>query len=145
MTLDDFLNECKRKGVTPVRYKESSWGLNGSKTVEYVNPEYAKAEEVIARVLNRGRGNNRNEGGIDSLVSNLYGEEVVIRTRDGYHFGRLQGYDGKSFMLSNYLFSNKPKDIFDYSTEFFHGDDTVIPAEGIISISKIPIMTKEFA
>jgi hypothetical protein len=111
--------------------------------VEYENPAYRKAKEVIARVLNRGRESNN---GIDSLVSNLYGEEIVIRTSDGYHHGKLCGYDGKSFMLGNYLFSRRPMDVFDYSSEFFIGsEETIIPAKNIISISKIPITTEEFA
>lgn len=142
MTLDEFFRECKQKGATPLSYKEFTESINGTKTVEYENPAYRKAKEVIGRVLNRGRENNNR---IDSLVSNLYGEEVVIHTKDGYHHGKLLGYDGKAFMLGNYLFSNRPMELMDYSTEFFYGEDTIIPAEGIITISKIPIMTEEFA
>ena len=151
MTLDDFFKECKRKGMTPVSYKESSWGLNGSRTVEYVNPKYTnyvKSRDVLNRILNRSRDRrNSNDGnsGIDGLVSNLYGENVVIRTRDGYHYGKFLEYDGKAFMLGNYLFNDRPMELMDYETEFFYGGDTIVPAKDIISISKIPEMIGGFA
>jgi len=149
MTLDEFFKECRAKGVTPVSYKESSWGLNGSRTVEYVNPEYAKLKDMLARILNRGsrgRGDsNDGNSGIDNLVSNLYGDDIIIRTRDGYHHGKLLGYDGKVFMLGNYLFNDRPMEMMDYETEFFYGGDTIIPAKDIISVSKMPVMTEEFA
>ena len=146
MTLDDFFRECKQKGATPLSYKEFTESINGTKTVEYENPTYRKAKEVIARVLNRGRGNsNDGNSGIDGLVSNLYGEEIVIHTKDGYHHGKLLGYDGKAFLLGDYLFNNRPMEMMDYETEFFYGGDTIIPAENIISISKIPVLTEEFA
>ena len=144
MTLDDFFRECERKGVIPLSYRSHSEFVNGSRTVEYKNPMYAKAKARLAEMLGmKQTGDPRT----DNLLNRLYGEDIVIRTKDGYHFGRLQGYDGKGFLLGNYLFGRKPMDIFDYSSEFFLGEDTIIPipAEGIISISKIPIMTEEFA
>jgi len=148
MTLDGFFKECKRKGMTPVSYKEITEGLNGSRMVEYINPEYAKSKDMLARILNRGsrgRGDsNDGNSGIDGLVSNLYGEEIVIHTKDGYHHGKFLGYDGKAFMLGNYLFNDRPMDMMDYGTEFFYGEDTIIPAKDIISISKIPDMAEEF-
>lgn len=145
MTLDNFFKECKQKGATPLSYKEFTESINGTKTVEYENPAYRKAKEVIGRVLNRGRGNSNGNSGIDGLVSNLYGEDIVIHTKDGYHHGKLLGYDGKAFMLGNYLFNDRPMEMMDYETEFFYGEDTIIPAKDIVSISKIPVMTEEFA
>lgn len=129
--------------MTPVSYKEIIESLNGRKMVEYINPEYGKVKEVIARVLNRDMRNNGNNG-IDGLISNLVGEQIVIKTKFGYHHGKLLGYDGKSFMLGDYLFSRTPMELMDYETEFFYGGDTLIPAENIITISKIPIMTEEY-
>ena len=144
MTLDEFFKECKEKGETPLSYRSHTETLDGTRTVEYENLKYREARAKLAEML----GNIKQTGNprTDNLLNRLYGEDVVIRTRDGYHFGRLQGYDGKGFLLGNYLFGRKPMDIFDYSSEFFLGsDETIIPAEGIISISKIPIMTEEFA
>ena len=144
MALDDFLNECKRKGVTPLSYRSHTETLNGTKTVEYENPKYREAKVRLAEIM--GNIKRTEDPKTDNLLNRLYGEDIVIRTRDGYHHGKLYGYDGKSLVLANYRFSRKPMDIFDYSSEFFTDDnETIIPAEGIISISKIPIMTEEFA
>jgi hypothetical protein len=145
MTLDEFFRECKQKGATPLSYKEFTESINGTKTVEYENPAYRKAKEVIGRVLNRGRGNGNGNSGIDGLVSNLYGEDIVIHTKDGYHHGKLLGYDGESFMLGNYLFNDRPMEMMDYETEFFYGGDTIIPAKDIISVSRISDLVGEFA
>jgi len=141
MTLDDFFRECEKEGAVPLSYRSHAKTTRGSRTVEYENPRYPRARGILNRMLNRG-GNN---GGPDNLVSGLYGEEVIIRTRDGYHLGKLYDYDGKSFMLGNYLFSRRPMDIFEYSRESFLKKDRMVPAENIISISKIPILPKEFA
>lgn len=138
MSLDEFLKECEKNGSIPLSYRSHKEFVNGSRTVEYENPKYARAKERLADIL--GSIKRTGDPKKDDIMDRLYGEEVVIRTKYGYHHGTLQGFDGKTFMLSNYLFSRKPMDIFDYSTEFFYGDDTAIPADGVISISKIPIM-----
>ncbi len=136
MTLDDFFRECKQKGATPLSYKEFTESINGTKTVEYENPEYAKARERTARILNP---NLKENGKIENLVTRLYGEEVVIHTASGYHYGTLQGYDGKRFMLENYHFDKKLIDTFDYVQKALFSSDSVVPAENTISISKIPL------
>lgn len=141
MTLDDFFRECEKEGAIPLSYRSHAKTTRGSRTVEYENPGYARARGILDRMFNRSRDNGRP----DNLVSGLYGEEVIIRTRDGYHLGKLYDYDGKTFTLGNYLFSRRPMDIFEYSIESFLRKDTIVPAENIISISKIPLMTKEFA
>jgi small nuclear ribonucleoprotein (snRNP)-like protein len=143
MTLDEFFKECERKGAIPLSYRSHVETLNGSQTIEYENPKYREAKAKLARMLGsiKQTGNPRT----DNLLSRLYGEEIVIHTKDGYHFGRLQGYDGKSFMLGDYLFNDRPMEMMDYETEFFHGGDTIIPTKDIISISKIPDMVEEFA
>lgn len=138
MTIDDFFKECEGKGAIPLSYKSHKKFANGSRTVEYENPDYKKAREKLAKIL----GFDSGDESLDAFLAGLHGEEVVIRTRDGYHHGILNGYDGKSFMLDNYLFSKKPLDIFKYSTDSLLNEDGAVPAEGIISFSKMPLMTE---
>jgi len=136
MTLDDFFKECEKEGGIPLSYRSHTETLNGKRTVDYENPEYAKARERTARIINP---NLKENGRIDDLVSRLYGEEVVIHNSSGYHYGTLQGYDGKGFMLENYHFNKKLIDTFDYVQKALFSSDSVVPAENIISISKIPL------
>lgn len=136
MTLDDFLKECEEKGAIPLSYRNHAETLKGTKTVEYENPKYKAAKAKLAKILGMNQGE-------DNAVSKLYGEEVVIRTKYGYHHGTLQGFNGKAFMLSEYLFSRKPLDMMGYSSEIIRGDDTAVPAEGAISISKIPLYAEK--
>lgn len=136
MTLDDFFRECEKKGGIPLSYRSHTETLNGKRTVDYENPEYAKARERTARILNP---NLKENGKIENLVTRLYGEEVVIHNSSGYHYGTLQGYDGKRFMLENYHFDKKLIDTFDYVQKALFSSDSVVPAENTISISKIPL------
>lgn len=136
MTLNEFFRECERKEGIPLNYRSHKEFVNGSRTVEYENPEYAKAKERTARILNPDLKEN---GRIDDLVTHFYGEEVVIHTSSGYHYGTLQGYDGKGFMLENYHFDKRQIDVFDYLQKALFSSDSVVPAEDIVSISKIPL------
>lgn len=134
MTLDDFFKECEKKEAIPLSYRNHREFVNGSRTVEYENPKYKKARERIAKIL--GTGNEH----VDDVISGLYGEEVVIRTKDGFHYGTLKGYDGKSFRLENHHYDNKLMDIFDYfSRASLYGENTVVPAKDSISVSAIPL------
>ncbi len=134
MTLDDFFKECEKEGGIPLSYRSHAETINGSRTVEYENPKYKEAKTGLAKILGMDKAGDEN-----SIISRLYGDEVVIRTKYGYHHGTLQGFDGKAFMLSDYLFSRKPLDMIDYSSELIRGEDTAVPAGGSISISKIPL------
>ncbi len=142
MTLDDFLNECKKRGATPLNYRSHTETINGSRTVEYENPKYREAKARLAEML--GRIKQTGNPNTDNLLNRLYGEDVVIRTANGYHYGKLYGFDGKNFLLDNYHFDKRMIDFFEYSIESLFGEDTIVPAENIISISKIPLMTEEF-
>lgn len=124
-------------------YHSHTETLNGTRTVEYENPKYSEAKARLAKMLGRIRQSGNPNA--DNLLNRLYGEEVVIHTKDGYHHGELLGYDGKSFMLGDYLFNNRPMNTFEYSSQSIFSEDTIIPAENIFSISKIPIMTEESA
>jgi len=136
MTIDDFFKECEGKGAIPLSYKSHKKFANGSRTVEYENPKYKKAKEKIAKIL----------GMEDEAFSGLYGQEVMIKTKNGYHYGILKGLDEKGFRLENYLFNERKMDLMGYYTSFSPGfDDTVIPAEGIVSISRIPDIIGAFA
>ncbi len=75
---------------------------------------------------------------MDDLLSRMYGEEVVIHNKDGYHYGRLRSYDGKMFYLEQYYFNKKLIDRWNYSSASFFNKDGMLPADNIISISKMP-------
>ena len=92
MTLDEFFKECRAKAATPLSYRSHKEFVNGSRTVEYENPAYTKAKRGTAEILNPDSKENSR---IDNLVSRLYGEEVVIHTSSGYHYGMLRRYDGR--------------------------------------------------
>ena len=136
MTLDEFFRECEKEGGIPLSYRSHTETINGSRTVEYENPKYAESRARLAKILGVKETGDKET---DDLISRLYGEEVVIRTKYGYHHGKLCGFDGKGFLLNDYLFSKNPLDVFGYSSEFFHGGGTIVPAEGAISMSKIPL------
>jgi hypothetical protein len=139
MTLDDFFKECRKKGTTPLSYRRQAETLNGSTTVEYENPEYTRAKERLVRILNPNAKNNK----MDDLVSRFYGEEVVIHTKSGYHYGTLLGYDGKGFLLGDYLFDKKLVDTFDFTRRHSFGSDSFVPVEDFIYISHIPLKVEE--
>jgi hypothetical protein len=124
----------------PLSYRSHKEFVNGSRTVEYENPEYAKAKKGAAGILDPDMKENSR---IDNLVSRLYGEEVVIHTSSGYHYGTLKGYDGKKLMLENYHFDKRQIDVFDYLQKAFFSSDSAVPAGSIISISKIPLKVEK--
>ena len=146
MALDDFLRECMSKGKTPLHYKRTAVYVDGSQVTESFESrayrEMQRAEERIRDMLGRGRNgagspNRRNEG-IDRAVSGLYGSDVVIRTGDGYHYGRLEGYDGSFFHLKSHCFSTRLMDSFDYLSESIFSGDAAVPADGIAFVKEIP-------
>ena len=137
MTLDEYFKECEKKGAVPLSYRSYAKTLNGSRTIEYENPRYAKAKEDLVGTMGVNKqGEDRN---INDIVSRLYGEEVIIYTKDGCHHGELLGYDGKSFCLGRYVFKDKPMDVFDYSTKSLFSEEAIVPAENIISISRMSL------
>ena len=148
MALDDFLRECMSKGKTPLHYKRTAVYVDGSQVTESFESrqyrEMQRAEERIRDMigLNQGRNmagslNRRNEG-IDKAVSGLYGSDVVIRTEKGYHYGRLESYDGSFFHLKSYCFSTRLMNSFDYSSESIFSGDAAVPADGIAFVKEIP-------
>ena len=70
MTLDDFFKECEKEGGIPLSYRSHTETLNGKRTVDYENPEYAKARERTARILNP---NLKENGRIENLLSHRKG------------------------------------------------------------------------
>ena len=140
MTLDDFFKECEKEGGIPLSYRNHAETIRGSRTVEYENPLYSDVKAQAARIAGVKAAGNRM---LDSIISSLYGEDVVIHASDGYHHGRLSGYDGKSFMLDKYLFREKPVDVFKYAGDSIYKESAAVPAENIISISKIPLKAEE--
>jgi len=141
MTLEDFFKECKKTGATPLSYESHIETLHGSKTIKYENPIYAKAKKRVEDII--GSHKEREDDEISDIVSRLYGENVVIRTKDGYHHGILAEYDGKSFYLDRHIYKDKLMNYFDYSINSMFSEGSAVPAEGIISISKIPMHTWE--
>lgn len=71
---------------------------------------------------------------LEDWLSKMYEKDVVIRKNDGYHYGRLCGYDGKFLYLDRYYFSKKPMGYFECLTRSFFGKDAMLRAENIISI-----------
>lgn len=138
MTLEDFLGDCRKKGAIPLSFRNHAEALNGSSSIEYDNPSYAEAKKRLAKILNPNPGDAK----INDLLSRFYGEEIVIHTSSGYHYGTLNGYDGKRFLLGNYYFYEKLIDTFDYVHKALFSSDSIVPSENIISISKIPLVVE---
>lgn len=144
MSLDDFLEECKKNGATPISYESRSDPLFGSRYERWDNPAFKnKATDSLRSLL-------RDEGGeVDDLFSMMYsGKDVVIRNRDGYHYGRLIGYDSRKrfYILDGYYFSNKLMDELSYVeriVDFLGGCKVAIPADNLISVSEIPSCAEE--
>lgn len=152
MTLEDFLKKGRKKGSIPLSYKEVTVGLNGTTKVEYENHLYSKAKANAARLMNQLRQSMQLQGtqsdssqSADGLIEKLYGEEVVIHTAEGFHYGTLCGYDGKNFKLDGYHFDKRLVDNFEYefSRPFFSESTRIIPAKDYISISEIPMVVEE--
>ncbi len=150
MTLENFLRKSKKQGSIPLSYKEVTVGLNGTTKVDYESHLYTRAKANVAQLMNRLRGtqlqapqSNGGQHADESLVSRLYGEEVVIHAAKGYHYGKLNGYDGKNFMLGSYHFDTRKLDTFEYALESFSSDGAVVPSEDFISISEVPLDVEE--
>ena len=145
MALDDFLKKSRKEGSIPLSYKEVTVRLNGTTKVEYENPLYTKAKAHAARLMNQLTRGGKSDGNepAEGLISKLYGEEVVIRTAEGYHYGKLRGYDGKNFKLDDYHFDVNKLDTFEYALESFGSENTVIPAKDYLSISEIPMVVED--
>lgn len=141
MSLDDFLEECRKKGATPLRYSSKSEGINGSRHERYESREYRKAKALMYLLLGNGDGN------LDNLMFNMmYGnKDIVIRNRDGYHYGRLLGYDGKMFYLENYHFDRRLIDEISYVESSFGNGKAAIPAANVSSVSEIPSFMDELS
>lgn len=140
MTLEEFLRDNRRKGTIPISYKEFTNNLEGTTTmVRYLNPAFKVSGGALAGLLERRK---EREDGKDDIISKLYDEQVIVRTKDGYHIGRLAGHDDKFFMLENYQFTDEPLEcISGYPTE----KKAIIPLNSIISISKIPEYSSGFS
>jgi len=138
MSLDDFMEECRKKGATPLRYSSKSEGVNGSKHEKYESREYRKARALMYLLFGNG------DGKLDDLMFNMmYGnKDIVVRNSDGYHYGRLVGYDGKRFYLDNYYFNSRLIDEVTYIETAMYspgGRKVAIPADnGVISVGEIP-------
>lgn len=150
MSLDDFLKGCKEKGYVPLNYRRKTKFADGSEyEEEFRNGAYAglNAERAGFRAGNRREkaGSSQYERGerIDDVVSELYGNEVVIRTKDGYHHGELNGYDGRFFYLKSYCFSREPMSTFEYGAKSIFSEDAVVPAGDIVSVGEIPMVVNE--
>lgn len=75
---------------------------------------------------------------LEDLLSKMKGQEVVIITKDGYHYGTLRDYDGKMFYLGQYYFSEKLIDKWAYGSASFFNEGGLVPADKVVSISKMP-------
>lgn len=138
MSIDDFLEECRKKGVRPLHCSSKSEGVNGSKHERYESREYRKARALMYLLFGNGDGN------LDDLMFNMmYGnKDIVIRNKNGYHYGRLVGYDGKRFYLDNYHFDRRLIDELSYieaDMDSPGGRKVAIPADnGLVSVGEIP-------
>jgi len=138
MALDDFLENCREKGAIPLNYSRRIRYINGDVSTEsFESRIHADMKSRMQRV------HGRKAGKIDDVVSGFYGREVVVRTKNGYHYGELLDYDGKMLYLKGYCFSRKPMDTFVYGSESIFSEDAVVPAEGVISIAEIPLIVEE--
>ena len=142
MSLDDFLEECRKKGATPLRYSSKSEGINGSRHERYESREYRKARALMYLLFGNGDGN------LDNLMFNMmYGnKDIVVRNSDGYHYGRLVGYDGKFFYLSAYHFDRRLIDELSYieaDMDSLGSYKVAIPAANVSSVSEIPSCAEE--
>ncbi|GAG18160.1 unnamed protein product, partial [marine sediment metagenome] len=75
---------------------------------------------------------------LDGLLDKMQGSEVVIHTKNGYHYGKLCDYDGKTFYLERYYFNDKLIGKWDYYSASFFNKGSMVPAKDIISISEMP-------
>lgn len=141
MTLDDFLKECEKKGSIPLSYRSHVVTLKGEKTINYENPRYTMMKKLAGKVT--GRIKETGNPYVDDVVGSLFGEEVVIHTATGYHYGTLYGNDGENFLLGKYHFDKKLIDTFEYASESLFNEDAVVPAKDVKSISGIPLTVQE--
>ena len=64
MSLDDFLEECRKKGATPLRYSSKSEGINGSKHENYESRMYRAAKLLSSLFKHKGMN-------LDDLMFNV--------------------------------------------------------------------------
>jgi len=76
---------------------------------------------------------------LEDWLSKMYEKDVVIHNNEGYHYGRLCGYDDKFLYLESYQFSKKPMAYFDrLARSAVFGKNAVLRAEDIVSIMEAP-------
>lgn len=152
MTLDDYLRQCREKGQAPLHYKRTVRDIHGNVfTEEFRGPGFAGFSGHKGRKNGYGSSKesrqksseHERDKGTDDVVSELYGSEVVIRTRDGYHHGELVSYDGRFFRLKGYCFSKDLMDTFEYGAKSIFSEDAVVPAGNIVSVGEIPMVADE--
>lgn len=106
-------------------------------------PKNMKPREAFVKVLNSYLKDKDKKS--DDLMSRLFGKDVVIHTSEGYHYGRLEAYNGKEFMLGRYHFDRNRLTAFEYAFSSVSGEDSVIPANDVISVSKVPAVVREMS
>lgn len=154
MALDDFLRECRRTGATPLRYSQKTKRVDGEYYEEYINSGFVKEKERLRekyadlfRSPGLGDREEEEEGKekekmspteLSDMVSKFYNKDIVIHTKQGYHYGTLRDCDGKMLYLEGYLFDKKLIDSWQYSSDSFFSEPAIVPASDIISIQEIP-------
>lgn len=150
MSLEKFLKDCKRTGYTPVSYRCDTVTPEGKRFRgrEYVNPKYAyllKGRNTAVKDHESNTRHDESEEGktgyldIKESIMALKGENVVVHSKDGYHYGRLIDFDGKRFVFGKYYFDKDMMDSFSYNKKAFFRKDSIVPAKGLISIMKMPL------
>ena len=150
MTLNDFLDKCRKKGTIPLSYERITMDAYGNKYSEgFENAAFTGLKPLKLKPARIGEKIPYERPGmeagrtdrINDLVSRLYGREVVIHDKDGYHYGRLAGYDGKMFQLQQYHSSKRPIDESDYFFDSLWNDDNaLVPINGVVSIKEMPFI-----
>ncbi|MBN1156048.1 hypothetical protein JXA85_00385 [Candidatus Woesearchaeota archaeon] len=103
-------------------------------------PMYAVGKEWYDRKYNKIPDEFLDYDAIDGFVNKLIGKDVVIRKKNGFHYGKLEDFDGKYIYLDRYLHSKKLMDGFDYRFESPSGsrDYTRVQIGNILKMQKIP-------
>lgn len=76
------------------------------------------------------------------LRNSLVGREVVVYTKDGYHYGTLINIDDEYVYLSGYYFNKELIDVFEYAINSSMSE-AIVPREKVISIAEIPLHIRE--
>lgn len=133
--MDDFLGEGMNGRIGPFRAGSENGGNGSAGKDKFSRSDYMKARALLYYLIG-GKS-------IDNLIFNMtYGnKDIVIRNRDGYHYGRLLGYDGKFFYLGAYHFDRELIDELSYietDMDSLGSYKAAIPAVGVSSVSEIP-------